>query len=204
MSKITKISQQKRSSRVNVFIDDKFAFGISKKTMVDFDLHKDKVLSKKEIKEILEKDQMVKALEKSFRLLGIRPRSKKELEKKLQEKGFAKKIIKNTLKRLKELGYFDDKKFAQSWLEARKLAGKGKFIVKKELQEKGIEENLVKRILDKYSQKEEVEIARNLIERRRSKYQDLSSLEQKQKLARFLASRGFSWQTISKILKEFN
>lgn len=199
--KITKISQQKQTSRVNVYLDEEFAFGISKIALVDFDLFVGKDLNQKEINEILEKDQRIKALEKSFRWLGMRPRSRKEIEKKLKEKGFAKKIIKKTLKKLEEYGYLNDKKFAQSWLEARKLTGKGKFVVRRELREKGIRENLAKKILARYSPKEEIEIAKNLIERRRARYKDLNPLERKQKIARYLASRGFSWEAISQILK---
>ncbi|MFN3301815.1 MAG: RecX family transcriptional regulator [Patescibacteria group bacterium] len=202
MAKITAIKQQKRSSRVNVFIDEKFAFGLSKKTLVDFDLYKGKVLTKKEIDEILEKDQSTKALEKSFRWLGIRPRSKKELENKLKEKGFAPKIIKNTIKRLKELGYLDDKKFAQSWLEARKLSEKGKYIVQHELKQKGISHQIIKKTLEKYSKKDEIEIARQLVEKKiKTLKKDISF--KKQKLARFLVSRGFSWEVINEVLRNY-
>ncbi len=198
--KITAIIQQKRSSWVNVFINEQFGFGISKKTLVDFDLFVGKEISEKEIKEILERDQQIRALEKTFRWLGIRPRSQKELEKKLQEKGFTSKIVKKTLKRLREFGYLDDKRFAWSWFETRKLSGKGKFIIKKELKEKGIEEELIKNILSHYSPSEEVEIALNLARRKIVGLKDLSKLEQKQKLACFLASRGFSWQAIIEVL----
>lgn len=204
--KITKITQQKRSSKVNIFIDDQFAFGISKKTLVDFDLYQGKTLTKREINKILEKDQKNKALEKSFRLLAVRPRSKKELEKKLKEKGFALKIIKNTLKRLKELGYLDDKKFAQSWLESRKALAKGKYVIQKELREKGIAEEIVKKTLERYSKKDEIKIAYQLLRKKMKGFKKEGSsgslFLQKQKLAHFLASRGFSWETIKEALKK--
>jgi len=203
MPKITKISQQKRNSRVNIYLDDKFGFGLSKKTLVDFDLFVGKNLNQKKIKKILEKDQRIKALEKSFRLLGIRPRSQKELEKKLKEKGFSDKIIKETFKKLKDYGYLDDKKFAQLWLEMKKLSGKGKFFIRKELKEKGIEENLAKKILARYSPKEEINVAYNLIKRKINKYKNLKSLEKKQKIARYLATRGFSWEIINEVLNNF-
>ncbi len=204
--KITKITQQKRSSRVNIFIDGKFAFGISKKILADFNLYKGKILGKKEINKIIEKDQQIKALEKSFRWLGIRPRSKKELEEKLKEKEFDQRIIKKTLKRLKELNYLDDKKFAESWLEAKKLSGRGKYSIMKELKRKGIAEEIIKKTLEKYSKKDEIEIARQLIRKKMKllKKESQSSngvFLQKQKIARFLANRGFSWEVIKDLLK---
>jgi regulatory protein len=200
--KITKIAQQKRSSRVNVFIDDKFAFGLSKKTLIDFDLYEGEILNEKEIEKILEKDQLTKAIEKSFRLLGIRPRSQKELEKKLKEKGFAQKIIKKAIKRIKNLGYLDDKKFAKAWLEARKSSSKGKYIVERELKQKGIAEKIVKKTISYYTQKDEFKIANQLVKKKEKTYKKLSPLEKKIKISRFLANRGFSWEVIRKVLEK--
>ena len=204
MAKITAITQQKRTSRVNVFIDDTFAFGVSKKTMVDFDLYNGKLLIDKEVKEILEKDQSTKALEKSFRLLGIRPRSQKELEKKLKEKEFAPEIIEETIKRVKELGYLDDKKFAKAWLESRKLSHKGKFFVQRELKQKGVAEEIVKKTMEKYSPSDEFKSALEIAERKIKTYRDLDKFKRKQKLAQFLARRGFSWNAITKVLEKIS
>ncbi len=203
--KITKISQQKRTSRVNIYLDNKFAFGISKKTLVDFDLFVGKKISKKEIEKILEKDQKIKALEKSFRLLGIRQRSQKELEEKLKEKGVEAKIIKETIKRLKELGYLDDKKFAKIWLESRKLSHKGKYIVERELKQKGVAEKTIKKIVSQYTPKEEFKIALELAKKKIKNLQKESQHPSllKQKIARFLLNRGFSWQVIGDILSKF-
>lgn len=198
--KITAITQQKRSSRVNVFIDDQFAFGLSKKTMVDFDLYNGKFLTDREIKEILDKDQSTKALEKSFRLLGIRPRSQKELEKKLKEKEFAPEIIKKVIARIKELGYLDDKKFAKAWLEARKFSHKGKYVVQRELKQKGVAEETIRKTINSYSARDELKSAKEIAEKKIKSYKDLNKFAKKQKLAQFLARRGFSWETITKIL----
>lgn len=204
MPKITAITQQKRSSRVNVFIDEKFAFGISKKTLVDFDLSNGKILSQKEITEILKRDQQNKALEKSFRLLGVRPRSQKELEKKLKEKGFVPEIIKKVIARIKELGYLDDKKFAKAWLESRKLSRKGKYVVQRELKQKGVTEEIVKKTISSYTPKDELEIAIELAGKKMKTYENLDKFKKRQKLAAFLANRGFSWGVIQEVLNKIN
>lgn len=200
MPKITKISQQKRSSRINIFLNDQFAFGLSKKTLVDFNLYNGKFLDEKEIAKILEKDQFTKALEKSFRLLGIRPRSQKELEKKLKEKDFAPEIIKKVIIKIKELGYLDDKKFAKAWLESRKFFHKGKYVVQRELKEKGVAEEIVKKTISAYTSKDELTSAKEIAQRKINSYKNLDKYSKKQKLAQFLARRGFSWETIIKIL----
>lgn len=210
MPKITKITQQKRSARVNIFLDEKFAFGLLKKTLIDFNLFVGKEITEKEIEKILKKDQQSRALEKSFKLLGIRPRSEKELIKKLKEKGFAEKIIQKTLKKLKELGYLNDEKFAGSWLESRKLSFKGKYAIQKELKQKGVAEEIIKKTISRYRTKDEFKIALELAKKKmrtllsKSKTNLFpSAFLQKQKLLRFLANRGFSWETIARVLKEF-
>jgi regulatory protein len=198
--KITRISQQKRTSRVNIFIDDQFAFGLSKKTLVDFNLFNGKFLNEKDVNQILEKDQLTRAVEKSFRLLGVRPRSQKELEKRLKEKEFAPETIKKTIARIKELGYLDDKKFAKAWLEARKFSHKGKYVVQRELKQKGVAEETITKTISHYTPKDELKIATELIEKKMKSWKDLSFWKKKEKIAKFLASRGFSWNTIGKIL----
>lgn len=204
MPKITRISQQRRASRVNIFIDDQFAFGLSKKTLVDFNLFNGKLLSEAEINQILEKDQLTRAVEKSFRLLGVRPRSQKELEKRLKEKEFAPETIKKTIARIKELGYLDDKKFAKAWLEARKFSHKGKYVVARELKQKGVAEETIKKTISHYTPKDEFKIATELIEKKMKSWKDLSFWKKKEKIAKFLASRGFGWDTIGKILGKIN
>ena len=46
MPKITKIEPQKRKGRVNIYIDEKFSFGISEILLIDYDLYEKRDIKK--------------------------------------------------------------------------------------------------------------------------------------------------------------
>ncbi|MGC9048857.1 MAG: regulatory protein RecX [Patescibacteria group bacterium] len=200
--RVTAIKEQKRRNRVNIYLDNKFAFGLSKEALVDFALFEGKELTEAETDRILEQDQKVRALQKCFRWLGIRARSEKELEKKLREKGFAPKIIQQTIQRIKELGYLNDEKFACLFIEMRKAGRpKGKFAIQRDLKQKGIDEEIIKKTLRKfYPENEEIEKALNLAKKKVKTYGQIPQQKIYQKLANFLAGRGFGWPIIKKVL----
>lgn len=202
--KITAIKEQKRKNRVNIYLDGKFAFGLSKESLVDFRLFEGQELTQSEVDKILEEDQKVKALQKCFYWLGIRARSEKELEDKLREKGFAPKIVKQTIARLKELGYINDEEFTRLFIETRKIGRpKGRFVIQRDLKQKGISEDIIKKSLEKfYSEKEEFEAALGLAKKKFQTYGRIPREKRYQKLANFLANRGFGWSIIKGVLAE--
>jgi len=197
--RITEIKKQKRGQRVNIYLDGRFGFGITNSALVDFDLFVNKELSAAEIEEIIKKDQASKALQKCFRWLGIRPRSEKELRDKLKEKQFDPKIINQAIGQIKELGYLNDQEFTRMFIEMKK--SKGRMVIQRELRRKGIDEEIIKNSLAKYySSDEELESALNLAEKKMCTYKKLPALKTKQKLARYLAGRGFNWEIIQEVL----
>jgi len=60
-----------------------------------------------------------KSLDSALRLLSYRPRSEQELRDRLARKAFGRRVIEDTLRRLRELGYVDDAAFARFWTETR-------------------------------------------------------------------------------------
>lgn len=201
--RITNIKEQKRKNRVNIYLDNKFAFGLSKKTLVDFGLSEGKELTESEIDKILEADQKVRALEKCFCWLGIRARSEKELENKLKEKGFVPKIIKKTIERVKEFGYLNDEEFTRLFIETKKIAAKGPIAISQDLKQKGVDKETIKKSLKKlYPPIEEREVALSLAKKKLNFYQNLSRQKVYQKLSRFLLQRGFSWPIVKEVLKK--
>lgn len=206
MLTITEISPQKKKGRVNLFIDGEFFCGLFKETALRGNLKIGQKISQKELEKILEEDQYIKALETSQRFLSFRPRSEKEVENKLKEKGFHPQIIKKTLKHLKKIQLLDDKKFVEIWLADREaLKPQGAYKLKRELKNKGISEELVEKVFQnlKDSQKE-FNLALKAIEKKIGLYKNLPFLEKKKKIEAFLLRRGFSFKTIKKVLDKVN
>ena len=59
------------------------------------------------------------AEKKALDLLAGAPHSTRGLRLKLQQRGFDEQAVQSALERLAELGYLDDRRFAQAWVAAR-------------------------------------------------------------------------------------
>lgn len=199
MGIITTIKAQKKKNRVNIYIDGQFSLGLSLDLVSDFNLYKGKKISREELKKLQQVENLSKCLDRAYRLLALRPRSEREIKKKLR-KSFNTKVIDQALSKLKKYNYIDDKKFAQEWVKSRsKNYGKKRLFF--ELNQKGVDKEIIESILDQIGQKEEYQKALNLI-RSKSKYQNLKRDEAPQKIGPFLARRGFDYETIKKIINE--
>ena len=96
--------------------------------------------------------------------------------------------------------FLDDQEFASWWiLQRQTFRPKGKYALKKELQLKGIDKDLIARLVEEVDEEKE---ALKALEKCLGRYQGLSSLERKKKIVSFLQYRGFSWDSIKKVLEK--
>lgn len=137
----------------------------------------------------------------AYRFLSYRARSTFQVEKKLKERGFSGEIIRETIDRLKELGFLDDASFGVALAkELATIKGYGRFQVEKRLKEKGIEGEVLCQAIEKvFSEVDEFEAARRLALKKTKGH--LNSVEDKAKIGRYLYGRGYSWDIITEILK---
>lgn len=108
--------------------------------------------------------------------------------------------IQKVINRLKELNYLNDSSYAKDFITDRvQFRPRGKFLIKKELKNKGIHPELAEKIIDETYEDEE-EPALQAIKSRIKRLQNEPPQKQKEKLMRFLASRGFKIDTIYKVI----
>ena len=152
-----------------------------------------------------------KAIGMALKYLALKPRSRKELEKKLSEKKFGEETIRLALKQIDNWGYLNDEEFAKSFSELKKISGKGKIFIFRELKRKGVNEQTIKKILSQfYTNEEEHKIALSLAKKKFPglfKFPpeaDPPSAEKSRKeiikLKNFLCQRGFSWEVINDLI----
>lgn len=202
MPKVTAIEPQKKHiERVNVFVDDRFAFGLDGKLLVDFDLYKGKELTEQEIEKIKSGDSLSKCLEKAYRFLSFRPRSEKEIREKLLEK-FDEKTVEEAIKKLKEYNLINDLEFSRMWVNSRS-GGRSARALGFELKKKGIEKSVIESAVESVTKEVELENALRLVESK-SKYRGLEKNEAYKKIGGFLARRGYSYEIIKKVLEKIN
>lgn len=138
-----------------------------------------------------------------FRILSLKPYTELQMRQKI--KGRFKEILPETvdeiLNKLKELKYVDDEQFAINYINFRNtLSPRGKFVLTQELKRKGVAENLIKKVLAE-SEMDEIALAQKLTEHKKQSLQAYEPQKQKEKLMRFLLSRGFSYDVIKSVLK---
>lgn len=204
MAKVSKIkTQKKRRNRYSIFVDGKFEVGISERDLVETGIYNGKEITKKELEKIKKKSIESKVLNKALKFLSIRPRSIKELQRKLEEKNYDSKLIKKTIDFLKKEKLLDDKKFTRDWISFRQKfhpLGKKKLFL--ELRKKDIPEDIIEKEISKISFKKEIEEAKELAQKRIKLYKDLDKYKKREKIVSFLKRRGYSWNIIKEIIEK--
>lgn len=204
MSIITSIEpQKKRKGRFNVFLDGEFAFGADKETVYDFGLRKNDDLTEEKMKEITDYDELNFGKKIAFSFLNYKPRTEKEIRKKLKEKKISEASIEKVITILKNLKYLDDSKYAKMYLE-EKLANnpKGKRVIAMKLAEKGINKEVIKSVIDKeYNEDTETQKAKELLAKYIKKVRAKSEMDKRQKCYRYLLSRGFDYEIVKEVCK---
>jgi len=138
------------------------------------------------------------------RLLSYRSRSEEELNRRLRDKGYSSQVRSRTILDLKEEGLVDDKKFAKLWARMRfQTSPRGFSLIKMELLSKGIDRDIIDHTIDELKEDfNEEEIARGLFNSRLRLVKGLDSAKAKQRLFGYLKRRGFSSNTVYKLLNE--
>jgi regulatory protein len=130
---------------------------------------------------------------RALRFLARREHSRSELERKLSQHAASEEILQGVLGELESRKLLSNHRFAEG--RTRVLARKyGAAKIRQDLKARGVDEATIARL----APGDELERARAILER---KYREPSSTrEEKVKRARFLQSRGFSYDVIKKLL----
>jgi regulatory protein len=199
MKKITAIEIQKKNpNRVNIYLDDQFAFGLSR--LVAAWLSAGQTLSDEKIIALQAEDAREVAMQKALRFLGYRARSMQEVRANLEKHEIPDAVIDSTLKRLQENGLLNDQEFAQAWVENRNtFRPRSRRALSMELRRKGLDREIVQKVLDENVNEDALalEAARKYVR----KVQGLEWQDFRQKLGGFLGRRGFSYDVIGPVLR---
>jgi len=202
MPTITAIKPQRNKKRVNIYLDNRFGFGLDLDNFVKLGLKVEEELSEEKIEEIVKKGEFQKTLDKLLKFATFRPRSEKEIKDWFKRKKVHESIYKGLFNRLKRLELVDDTKFAQWWVGQRSLfKPRGKRALEAELRMKGIKKELIENILSDLKVDEE-KIAKELLLKKVYKWKNLPKREARQKMGQYLLRKGFGWEIIEKVLNK--
>lgn len=204
MNKITNISVQKNNkNRVNVYIDDEFAFACDMELVYRYKLSKDTNVDMDKIKEVLEEEEFISCRAYGLRVIERSHKTEKELIRKMQDREYKENIINRVIEIFKKYDYINDEKYA--YMFARdKIKTQGRVNIRQKLLMKGIDESIVNEVISSLGEEEQYDTARRLAVK---KYNLLSSKESdsrvvRQKLFRFLVSKGYDFDLSNKVIKD--
>jgi regulatory protein len=145
----------------------------------------------------------IRAKDSAYRLLTYRSRSRVELGQKLREKGFDAVVVDAVLGYLAQLGYINDRQYAEQYALSRiRLHGSGRRRIARELGNKGIEQQVVRETLSRvFEGDREIETAKKAAERKLASLRAVDRVKRQRRLAGFLERRGFSYEIINTIIK---
>lgn len=163
---------------------------ISKDEELDFNL----------FKEIVNEDQFNKCKNFAIKQISYSQKTSFDIKRKLKDKKYSDDNINKTIDFLKEYQLVDDEAYVKAYINDKSsLSYWSKNKIFYSLRAKSIQENLILKYLDNISDDEEYEKALALGQR---KARNDFSLENKQKVYRYLAGRGFSYDIISRCIGE--
>lgn len=200
MKKVTAIGEgRRRKRRVNIFLDDKFAFSLEAEVAVKENLKVGQELSPGDIEALTGAELSQRGYDAALRYLDYRPRSQSELEDRLRRRGFDKETIEAVIARLREQGLVDDLAFARFWQENRQsFSPRSRWLVRRELKAKGVADEVIEKVMADVD--EEDGAYRAAIAKARS----LSAADYegfRQRLGEYLKRRGFAYGVIKNTLK---
>lgn len=201
--KITKIETQKRNlDRVNIYIDDSFAFGLDDEIRYKYGLKSNMEITQEFIDDILIDEEKNKVINFTLNYLSYRQRSEREIEDHLRRKDYEDDLIQLAIDYCKDKGYIDDKAFAESYVRDRVNINKhGSYRIKYDLRNKGISQNIIDQVVDLDSD-DEYERALKLAEKKLPSYRKDDRNAKYRKLGGYLQRRGFPFPVVSKVLRE--
>jgi len=198
MPVITKLVAGKRDpSRVNLFLDGKFGFSLSADKVITLHLKINQQLTVAELQELQLISKEERLFAKILNYLSYRPHSRREIELRLKwylvDHDSPRLIIDSLLLRLENLGYLNDRAFAE-WFVRSRMSHRPRSArhLLSELLTKGLDRELAREVVTKLSDDETT--LKTLI----AKHHFQDSV----KLTAYLSRLGFSYDLIRQKIDE--
>jgi regulatory protein len=198
--KISKITPQKKNrKRSTIYIDGKYAFGLSNEIVAKFDLHEGNELDDDLVRDVLLAQEKQKIRERAFRILHYRIRSVQEMKTRLLGIGFDETMVNETLNEFIKDNTLNDKRFAEAFLaDYTNLKPKGNIFINRELRKKGVSPKVIQ---DLMHNRDEKRLAMDFLKKKLHHF-DLNKPKDRQKVLRRMLARGFTPSVVYDVLSK--
>ena len=191
---VTKIEVQKHNkNKVSIFCDNEYLFSLNTETLLKNHISVGSNLTEKNIEDLTNEDNALKALESASSYVSKGIKSRKQVRDFLKKKEYNSTIINQVIIKLEEYNLIDDNAYINAFVHDHKQYGTLK--LKQLLLEKGIS----KQKLDEYFNEFELDL--NSLQSLKDKYlkNKENNYENIIKCKKYLLSHGFSYEQINKL-----
>ena len=193
----------KQKQRYHIDLDGEYAFTVHEDILVKYNLFKGTDVDESFYCEVLVAEERHKAYLGALKYLGMRPRTRSQLQAYLLDKGFDAKVADEICQRCQDHGYIDDEAFAKQWVEERlRLKPRSSYMLRMELTQRGVDKAIAEDAVQGVSREAELEAARALIEKKARRITGAPNPDEERKLLAMLMRKGFSHSIIQQVRAE--
>jgi regulatory protein len=206
--RITRIeSQKKRPQRKNIYADGKFLAGVSNQILLQMGLRVGDEISESRIQLLHQAENLLGAKNAALKFLSVRARTVREVRDRLREKEFSDAEIEQAIEELSRAGLLNDAEFARMYVrDSLSVRPVGKLRLKRNMLLLGLDKVIIEEALedqDIEAKQEGIayETARKFMEKSLAVRTKEDPPKTRQRLAAYLARRGFPWSVIDPVLR---
>jgi regulatory protein len=201
MGFITKIEALPRMKRrLVVYVDGEKLGVIAAGLAREKGLSEGGTLSDQDWQQYME-EEISPAFDLSLYYLGLKARTRHEMEAYLKRRQYAPQVIAAVMDKLKEYGFVDDEQLSQRAVDSLSRQRLGRGAIERKLRQRGVDKELAREALDAYRPEDESENARQLAATLWERYREAEPRKRWQKTTAALARRGFSWESIQSAMQ---
>ena len=197
---VTEIKQKGKSESYYISFDGELYGTLQLETLVKNHIKLGSEIDEEQLKAIKEEDDNLTCFSRALKYISSRLKTEKQMKEYLRGLNYSQVAIDNAIKKLKDYGYINDEYYAKTFTEVYG-GSKGKNFIKRELIQKGLNKEYIEEIIQ---DKDDTDACFNLCQKKLKTLKQPLEQKDKQKLYRFLLSRGFDYETIRQTLAKCN
>ena len=194
-----------KSNKVKVSLDNGIAFVLYKGDLSKYKIYMDAEIDEKTLESITGELLPKRAMARALKLITGRDITENDLRNKLKADMYSDEVIDTVLDKLKDENLINDDRFVRGFIES-KSSKKSKRDIIIALSSKGINSDFAESIYNELYESgelsDEKELIHKLLEKRHFDPENIS-YEDAQKEVKYLLNKGFSFDSIRSVMKNF-
>lgn len=197
---VTELKQKGKSESYYAYFDNELFGELQLETLVKHHIKVGEEISNSQLEIIKEESDKLTCFNRALKYISSRLKTEKQMREYLHGLKYSNNAINQAINKLKEYGYINDEHFAKTFVEIYGES-KGKKYLQRELMIKGVSQNIITSLLDE--QDETIACEMQCAKKIKNMAKPISQKD-KEKLYRFLLSKGFEFSVVRQCVSKFS